>query len=113
MMRDIASSPNPAAQYIAKYTGEFYYLWDELAAAALLDPAIITKSRILYIDVDTTPGPNYGDTLSWTEATKPTRPMPPVHVQQDLDTARFNNLFVTLMKASTTTSAASSKPPSR
>ena len=100
MMQDIAASPSPAAQYIAKYTGEFYYLWDELAAAAWLDPAIITKDRILYIDVDTTPGPNYGDTLSWTEATKPTRTMPPVHVQLDLDSARFNKLFVGLMKSS-------------
>jgi purine nucleosidase len=103
MMRDIASSPNPAAQYITHYTGEFYYLWDELAAAAFLDPAIITKSRTLYIDVDTTPGPNYGDTLSWTATTKPAHPMPEVHVQQDLDTPRFNNLFVTLMKSSPTT----------
>jgi hypothetical protein len=25
--------------------------------------------------------------------------MPPVHVQLDLDTTRFNNLFVSLMKA--------------
>jgi purine nucleosidase len=99
MMRDIASSPNPAAQYIARYTGEFYYLWDELAAAAWLDPAIITKDRTLYIDVDTTPGPNYGDTLSWSAASKPTRNMPPVHVQLDLDSPRFNNLFVSLMKA--------------
>jgi purine nucleosidase len=101
MMRNIASSPTPAAQYIAKYTGEFYYLWDELTAAAWLDPAIITKERILYIDVDTTPGPNYGDTLSWTAASKPTRDMPPVHVQLDLDSNRFNNLFVSLMKAKT------------
>jgi hypothetical protein len=69
------------------------------AAAAWLDPAIITKDRTLYIDVDTTPGPNYGDTLSWSGASKPTRDMPPVHVQLDLDTTRFNNLFVSLMKA--------------
>ena len=48
MMKQIASSSNPAAQYIAKYTGEFYYLWDELAAAAWLDPKIITASRDRY-----------------------------------------------------------------
>lgn len=99
MMRAIASSPSPAAQYIARYTGEFYYLWDELAAAAWLDPAIITSERLLYIDVDTTSGPNYGDTLSWTAANKPSRTMPTVHVQVDLDSARFNKLFVDRMKA--------------
>ncbi len=45
MLEDIARSPNPAAKYLAAYTGEFYYLWDELAAAAWLDPAIITKEE--------------------------------------------------------------------
>jgi inosine-uridine nucleoside N-ribohydrolase len=99
MMKEIAASPSPAAQYIAKYTGEFYYLWDELAAAAWIDPKIIPKERLLYIDVDTTHGPNYGDTLSWTTANKPQREMQPVHVQEDLDSARFNKLFVDLMKA--------------
>ena len=99
MMTEIAASPSPAAQYIAKYTGEFYYLWDELAAAAWIDPKIITKERLLYIDVDTTHGPNYGDTLSWTAANKPQREMQPVHVQEELDSVRFNRLFVELMKA--------------
>jgi inosine-uridine nucleoside N-ribohydrolase len=99
MMKEIAASPSPAAQYIAKYTGEFYYLWDELAAAAWIDPKIITKERLLYIDVDTNHGPNYGDTLSWTAANKPQREMQPVHVQDELDSARFNKLFVDLMKA--------------
>jgi inosine-uridine nucleoside N-ribohydrolase len=99
MAADIATSKSPTAQYIANYTHEFYYLWDELAAAAWLDPAIITKERVLYVDVDLNPGPNYGDTLTWTAANKPQRAMPPVHVQQDLDNARFNRLFVSLMQA--------------
>lgn len=99
MLAEIASAHTPAADYIAKYTHEFYYLWDELAAAAWLDPKIITRERTLYVDVDTTPGPNYGDTLTWTAATKPARAMPPVHVQEDLDVARFNALFVRLMQA--------------
>jgi purine nucleosidase len=100
MMHDIATSPNPAAQYIAKYTHEFYYLWDELAAAAWLDPTIITKERLLYVDVDTTHGPNYGDTLTWSADTKPTVGTPQlVHVQEDLDAPRFDALFVNLMKS--------------
>jgi purine nucleosidase len=99
MVKEIAKSPAPAAQYIAKYTGEFYYLWDELEAAAWIDPTIVTKERVLYVDVDTTRGPNYGDTLTWTEANKPQRAMTPVHVQEDLDSARFDRMFVELMKA--------------
>jgi purine nucleosidase len=99
MYEEIKTSDSPAAQYITKYTGEYYYLWDELEAAALIDPKIITKERTLYVDVDTTRGPNYGDTLSWTEASKPKQAMTPVHVQQDLDSQRFNKMFVSLMKA--------------
>jgi inosine-uridine nucleoside N-ribohydrolase len=99
MLAEIAASPNPAAQYVAKYTHEFYYLWDELAAAALLDPTIITKEQILYLDVDTARGPNYGDTLSWTAANRPQIPLQPVHVQTDLDLPRFNALFLQLMRA--------------
>jgi len=104
MMADIAAAHTPAADYIAKYTGEFYYLWDELAAAAWLDPKIITAQRDLYVDVDINHGPNYGDTLTWTAANKPKRDMPLVHVQQDLDSVRFNKLFVDLMKAPPATS---------
>jgi inosine-uridine nucleoside N-ribohydrolase len=99
MFAQIAAVQTPAAQYIAKYTGEFYYLWDELAAAAWLDPKIITKEQLLYVDVDTQLGPHYGDTLTWNAASKPQREMPLVHVQQDLDTARFYKLFVDLMTA--------------
>jgi purine nucleosidase len=104
MLAQIAESKSPAAQYIAKYTHEFYYLWDELEAAAWIDPKIITKETLLYVDCDTSHGPDYGDTLTWTAANRPTLPGPegemrPVHVQEDLDTARFDREFVDLMKA--------------
>jgi purine nucleosidase len=104
MLAQIAESKTPAAQYLAHYTHEFYYLWDELAALAWLDPKIITKDSILYVDCDTSHGPNYGDTLTWTADTKPTLSGPegelqPVHVHEDLDTARFYREFLDLMKA--------------
>jgi len=99
MIAEIAKSPAPSAQYIAKYSFKPYYLWDELEAAALLDPTLITKERALYLDVDLNRGPNYGDTLSWTETNKPQIPVQPVHVQIDLDTVRFNRMFVDLMKS--------------
>ena len=44
MLDAISKSPNPAARYIAAYSQERYYLWDELAACAWLDPSIITKN---------------------------------------------------------------------
>jgi purine nucleosidase len=99
MLDDIGKSTNPAAKYLTVYTSEFYYCWDELAAAAWLDPAIITKEEKLYLDVDLTRGPFYGDTLSWIAANKPALDLQLVHVQTDLNLPRFNKLFVDLMKA--------------
>jgi inosine-uridine nucleoside N-ribohydrolase len=99
MLDDIARSPNPAAKYLATYTDRFSYCWDELAAAAWLDPPIITKAKELYIDVDLNRGPFYGDTLSWTAADKPSLDLQLVHVQTDLDLPRFNKLLIDLMKA--------------
>jgi purine nucleosidase len=99
MLDEIAQSPNPAAKYLAAYTTEFYYLWDEVAAAAWLDPAIITKEQKLYLDVDLSRGPFYGDTISWTATSKPALDLQLVHVQTDLDLPRFYKLFIELMKA--------------
>jgi hypothetical protein len=50
------------------------------------------------MDVDVVRGPEYGNTLSWSEAAKPPFDVQLVHVQMDLDLARFNRLFVELMK---------------
>jgi purine nucleosidase len=105
MLDDIAQSPNPAAKYLATYTDRFSYCWDELAAAAWLDPAIITKEQRLYIDVNLNRGPFYGDTLSWTAENKPALDLQLVHVQTDLDLPRFNKFFVDLMKAAPHTSS--------
>jgi len=100
MMAEIAKSPTPAAQYVAKYTTEFHYLWDELAAASWLNPKIVTSERVLYVDVDLTRGPSYGDTLTWTDENRPKdRPLRTVHVHDDLDAPLFYKEFVELMKA--------------
>ncbi len=99
MLDDIARSSAPAARYLAKYTDRFSYCWDELAAAAWLDPTIITKTEDLYIDVDLHRGPSYGDTLAWTAENKPSLDLQLVHVQTDLDLVRFNQLLVDLMKS--------------
>jgi len=40
-------------------------MWDELAVAAWLDPSVVTVSKELLVDVDTSFTAGYGDTLSW------------------------------------------------
>jgi purine nucleosidase len=99
MLEEISASPNPAARYIAKYSQELYYLWDELAACAWLDPSIITQERLLYMDVDVSHGPAYGETLTWSEALKPAVDLQQVHAQVNLDLPKFTRMFVNLMTA--------------
>jgi purine nucleosidase len=99
MLDAIARSPHPAARYIARYSQQRGYLWDELAACAWLDPGIITKERQVYMDVDLSHGSSYGDTLTWEEKLKPATGVRLVHAQVDLDLAKFTKMFVGLMSA--------------
>jgi purine nucleosidase len=100
----IKASDSPAARYVGKYArlwGEYNYLWDELAAAAWLDPGLITKRETRFMDIDLGRGANYGDILTWTDRDKPKIDLQPVEIQVDLDTERFYQMFVDLLKAPT------------
>jgi inosine-uridine nucleoside N-ribohydrolase len=99
MLAAIVKSPNPAAQYLAKFSQERYYMWDEISAASWLDPSIITRERFVYMDVDITHGPNYGNTLTWTDQFRPQTGLQKVHAQLDLDLPKFQKLFINLMSA--------------
>ena len=105
MLAEISKSPHPAARYIAKYSANRSYLWDEIAACAWLDPTIITRRRELYMDVDLSHGPSYGFTLSWLDKIRPQTEVRMVAAQVDLDLAKFTRVFVSLMSAPTRGSA--------
>jgi inosine-uridine nucleoside N-ribohydrolase len=96
LIAQIAKGATPAAQYVAKYA-QPDYLWDELAAAAWLDPSIITKWQKLYVDVDTNFDAAYGNTLTWFPGKQPGAGEPLVEVQQTLDREKFYKLFVDLL----------------
>ena len=98
MLDEIAKSSSPTARYIAAWSQDRYYLWDELAACAWLDPSIITKENVVYMDVNLDHGVTYGDTLTWTEKLKPATGVRLVHAQVDLDLPKFQYEFVQLMK---------------
>jgi inosine-uridine nucleoside N-ribohydrolase len=96
MIAEIAKSPAPSAQYMGKYADE-EYLWDELAAAAWLDPSIITRETPLYMDIDISHTGGYGNVLVWAPGSQPGLGEQLVHVQQDLDKAKFYRMFADLM----------------
>jgi inosine-uridine nucleoside N-ribohydrolase len=43
----------------------FFRMADEMIAAQVIDPSIFTKSDEMYVDICTTPGPRYGDSMYW------------------------------------------------
>ena len=104
LLNRIKASDSPTARYIGKYAhlrGQYDYLWDELAAAAWLDPSIITKKEMRFMDVNLDHGANYGDTLTWVDTNKPKLVPQAVEIQVDLDAEKFYKMFVELMTAPT------------
>ncbi|HXW13427.1 MAG TPA: nucleoside hydrolase [Terriglobia bacterium] len=104
MVAEIDRSNSRAAQYVVKYFMKDQggsYMWDELAAAAWIDPTLITQKETRYMSVNVDHGAAYGDTLTWTDNDNPKLGARPVEIQKDLDLDKFNKMFVTLMKAPT------------
>lgn len=81
------------------------FIWDELTAAILLQPAITTKVEERYIDIDVNYGPNYGRSIGYHESRRRSLAHPenfPAGTQKvkivfDIDRDAFWNLFVELM----------------
>ena len=104
LLNRIKAGTSSSAKYVGQYGrlyGEYNYLWDELAAAAWLDPSLITKKETRFMDVDVDQGANYGVTLTWTDRDKPKVDLQPVEIQQDLDAEKFYKMFVDLLTAPT------------
>jgi purine nucleosidase len=95
---------------------QWFRMPDELMAAYLIDPTLITEIRRYYVDIDTMQGMNYGASTFWDETPKgyngipwpdqpqPKRqkPVPPpgaraANVAWDFQKDRFITLFLDLM----------------
>ena len=97
-----------AGTALAHYVARFYQsapgadiMWDELAAAAWIDPSLITKRETRYMGVDLDKGPGYGNTLTWAGNNKPAYAGQPVEIQIGLDKEKFYRMFVSLMTTPT------------
>ncbi|MCX6638097.1 MAG: nucleoside hydrolase [Acidobacteria bacterium] len=71
------------------------FLWDELAAAYLIDPAFVTRSETRYLDVETTFGPRYGATVPLNAPPAPGATA--VEVMWDPDVDRVVDLYRKLL----------------
>jgi purine nucleosidase len=102
MVKRIGASNTPLARYVGKFfqTGDGNdYMWDELAAAAWIDPTVITKSETRYMSVDLDHGAGYGNTLTWTGPYVPKLEAQAVEIQTGLDVDKLDEMFVGLMSA--------------
>jgi inosine-uridine nucleoside N-ribohydrolase len=96
----LAKVNTPAARYITKYDKRPMFpnfLWDELAAAAWLDPSLITRERVVLMDVDTNRGPSYGNTLTWNAEDRPKLSVNNVDAQLDVNLPKLQQFLIQLM----------------
>jgi inosine-uridine nucleoside N-ribohydrolase len=93
----IAKADTPVARYLTRFSSGSF-MWDEISAAAFLDPTLITGQREMYVNIDIDHGAGYGQTIFldpganaapwlWRKAT----------VQFNLDLQRFYAMYIDLM----------------
>ena len=102
IIKQIDSSGTPLAHYVAQYYQPgpgADFMWDELAAAAWIDPTIITQTETRYMGVDVDKGAGYGHTLTWSDRNKTEIARPKVEIQVELDKEKFYAMFVRLLSA--------------
>jgi inosine-uridine nucleoside N-ribohydrolase len=81
------------------------FIWDELTAAILLKPDLVTKVEERYIDIDVNYGPNYGRSIGYHESRRRSNSTPenfPAGTQKvkiifDINREAFWDLYVMLM----------------
>ena len=104
LAKQIQASGTALAHYVARFamfTPGADIMWDEIAAAAWIDPTLITKRETRFMEVDLDRGAGYGNTLTWREKERLRFAATPVEIQMDLDLEKFYRMFVSLMSAST------------
>ena len=95
----ISKVDTPLTHYLAKYTRSGGYMWDEIAAAAFLDPSVITEQKELYVNIDIDHGASYGQTIFVDKSVTVPSWWKLATVQFNLNTDKFYDAYVRLMTA--------------
>ncbi|RVT93996.1 nucleoside hydrolase [Sphingomonas crocodyli] len=91
------ASKRPVARYVARTAQPGFPLWDEVEAAAWLDPTIVTQRGTLAMDVDLMPGANYGALLTWPAGKGPGLGERDVNLIYAIDVPKIEAMFVDLI----------------
>jgi len=97
LLKRATASGRPAARYAAAYCPPGFPLWDEAAAAVLLDPSIAKVTTRLAMDIDINHGGDYGAILSWPAGGGPGLGEPDVGVVRELDVPKLEQLYCDLL----------------
>jgi len=97
LLDQATASGRPVAQYVKKIGQPGFPLWDEVEAAAWLDPTLVTRRYSMAMDVDLMPGANYGALLTWPAGKGPGMGERDVDVIFRLDKPRMEKMFVDLL----------------
>ncbi|HEY5229151.1 MAG TPA: nucleoside hydrolase [Opitutaceae bacterium] len=95
----IGEHPSAAGGYLARNSGLGLPLWEELGAAYIADPSIVTKSVDVEMDVDTDHGMSYGRTTVGSKDARPRIGVATVTILQEVDGRRFIDSYVAAVQA--------------
>jgi inosine-uridine nucleoside N-ribohydrolase len=90
----IHAHPSPAGDYLGRNSGIGLPLWEELGAAIIADPTLITKTVDVTMDVDIDHGMSYGRTTVGSIEAKPRLGVGTVTIIQAVDGKRFLDAYV-------------------
>ena len=97
-IKAVATGKAPFDAYLGQF-GQSFPMWDELAVGVWLDPSIVTKAKDLRVDVSATFGPNYGDSLSWSQGEAPGLGEQSALVVFEVDVPKFERMALDLLMA--------------
>jgi inosine-uridine nucleoside N-ribohydrolase len=99
LVKRATGAPTPLARYVARYAQPGFPMWDEVAAAVFLNPAVIRHSEHVAMDIDVDHGATYGATLSWPAGKGPGLGEPDVTAVLEIDVAALERQFVELLSS--------------
>jgi inosine-uridine nucleoside N-ribohydrolase len=91
----IGASGTPVATYVKTYARIGQPLWDEITVAVAIDRSLVKDELVARMDVDTLPGPSYGQPVVWSADMAPNSGEREVHIVRAIDVDRFVETFVT------------------
>ncbi len=90
----IGAAGTPVATYVKTYARIGQPLWDEITVAVAIDRSLVKDELVARMDVDTLPGPSYGQPVVWSAEMAPGAGEREVHIVRAIDVDRFVETFV-------------------